>query len=158
MCNTIVQLYFKYVYDVTSVTMATTECLEKTLQFPVFANYLQNQVGDLPFLLSLLIAPNIRNFLERYKKNLFRETMAMSKKAKTEIQKIPIYKFPRKFFIKEGTPSAVDKEGRKGFWLYARAACSRHSKLHASNDFLMKVKRAQLTGNKNAAQNCENPK
>ena len=29
MCNTIIQQYFKYVYDVTSVTMETTECLEK---------------------------------------------------------------------------------------------------------------------------------
>ena len=50
------------------------------------------------------------------------------------------------------------KEARKGFWLHARATCSRHSKLHASNDFLMTVKRAELTGNKNAAQNCENRK
>ena len=50
------------------------------------------------------------------------------------------------------------KEARKGFWLHARVTCSCHSKLHASNDFLMKVKRAQLTGNKNAAQNCENRK
>ena len=41
-CNTIVQQYFKDVYDVTSVSMTTTECLERTLQFPVFANYLQN--------------------------------------------------------------------------------------------------------------------
>ena len=31
------------------------------------------------------------------------------------------------------------KEARKGFWLQARATCSRHSKLHTSNDFLMKV-------------------
>ena len=30
--NTIVQQYFKYVNDVTSVTMVTTECLERTLQ------------------------------------------------------------------------------------------------------------------------------
>ena len=97
MCNTIDQQYFKYVYDVISVTMATTECRKRTLQFPVFANYLQNQVGDLPFLLFLLIAPDIRKFLERYKKKLSRGTMAMSKKAKTEIQKIPIYKFPGKF-------------------------------------------------------------
>ena len=50
------------------------------------------------------------------------------------------------------------KEARKGFWLPARATCCRHSKLHASNDFRMKVKRAQLTGNKNAEQNCENRK
>ena len=50
------------------------------------------------------------------------------------------------------------KEARKGFWLHACATCSRHSKLHASNDFLMKVNRAELTGYKNAAQNCENQK
>ena len=99
MCNTIIQQYFKDVYDVTSVTMATTECLERTLQFPVFANHPQNYVGDLPFLLFLLIATNIRKFLEQYKKKLSRGTMVMSKKAKTEIQKIPIYKFPRKFSI-----------------------------------------------------------
>ena len=37
MCYTNVQQYFRYVHDVTSVTMATTECLERTLQFPVFA-------------------------------------------------------------------------------------------------------------------------
>ena len=48
------------------------------------------------------------------------------------------------------------KEAQKGFWLHARSTCSRHLKLHASNDFLMKVKRAQLTGNENVAQNCEN--
>ena len=33
MCNAIVQQYFKHVYDVTPVTMATTECLERTLNF-----------------------------------------------------------------------------------------------------------------------------
>ena len=92
MYNTIVQQYLKYVYDVTSITMPTTECLERTLQFPVY----------LPFLLFLLIAPNIRKFLEQYKKKLSRGTMAMSKKAKTEIQKIPIYKinFPPNFLFK----------------------------------------------------------
>ena len=36
--------------------------------------------------------------------------MDLSKKAKTEIQKIPIYKFPRKFYILKGTPSAVDRK------------------------------------------------
>ena len=35
MYNTIVQQYFKFVYDVTSVTMETTECLDRTLQFPL---------------------------------------------------------------------------------------------------------------------------
>ena len=88
MYNTIVQQYFKYVYDVTSVTIATTECLERTLQFP--------SRWPTIFIVSL-IAPNIRKFLEQYKKKLSSGTMAMSKKAKTEIQKIPIYKFPRKF-------------------------------------------------------------
>ena len=109
MCNTIVQQYFKYVYDITSITMTTTECFERTLQFPVFANYLQNYVSDLPFLLFLLKSPNIHKFLKRYKKKLSRGTMAMSKKAQTEIQKIPIYKFPRKFSISKGMPSTVDR-------------------------------------------------
>ena len=36
MYNTVAQQYFKYAYDVTSITMATTECLERTLQFPDF--------------------------------------------------------------------------------------------------------------------------
>ena len=52
------------------------------------------------------------------------------------------------------------KEARKGFWLHTRATvratCSHHAKLHASNDFVIKVKCMQLTGNKNGAQNCEN--
>ena len=81
MCNTIVQQYFKYAYDVTSVTMATTECLERTLQFPVFPNYLQNEVGDLSFSLFVLKTNNIRKFLERYKKKLSRGTLATSKRA-----------------------------------------------------------------------------
>ena len=34
----------------------------------------------------------------------------MSKKAKSEIQKIPIYKFPRKFSVYKCTPSAVDRQ------------------------------------------------
>ena len=34
----------------------------------------------------------------------------MSKKAKTEIQKISIYKFPRKFFILKDTQSAGDRK------------------------------------------------
>ena len=68
--STSVQPYFKYVYDVTSVTMATTEYLERILQFQVFANYLQNEVGDLPFLLFLLKDPITCKFLERYKKKV----------------------------------------------------------------------------------------
>ena len=40
---------------------------------------------------------------------------------------------------------------RKSFQLCARSTCSRHARLRTPNDFLMKVKRAQLTGNENAA-------
>ena len=85
MCNTIVQQYFKYVYDVTSVTMATTERLERTLLFPVLLIIYKTKSVTYHFycFFSLLLS-------ERYKKKLSRGTMAMSKKAKTEIQKIPI--------------------------------------------------------------------
>ena len=58
--------------------------------------------------------------------------------------------------IEEIKFNKILKEVRKGFWLHTRAACSGHSKLHVSNDFLMKVKHVQLTGNKSAVQNCKN--
>ena len=49
------------------------------------------------------------------------------------------------------------KEARKGFWLHARTASSRHSILHASNDFLIQVRRAQLTGNKKGCRKLRKP-
>ena len=84
MCNNIVQQYFKYVYDVTSVTMTTTEYFERTLQFPIF-NF-------------LLKVPNIRKFLERYKKKVSGGTMAMLKEAQTENSYIQIS--PKIFYLR----------------------------------------------------------
>ena len=49
-CNTVDWQYIKYIYDVISFTMTTTERHERILSFPVFANYLQNDASDLPFL------------------------------------------------------------------------------------------------------------
>ena len=48
-CNTIIQQYFKYVYDVTSVTMATTECLEKTPNFQVLLIIYKTKSGTYHF-------------------------------------------------------------------------------------------------------------
>ena len=49
---------FKADCDITVVTMATLKVHGRDLQFSVFANYLKNVVGDLPFLLHFLSALN----------------------------------------------------------------------------------------------------
>ena len=55
--NSFVGQYFKAGCDVIAVTMATLKVHKKNFQMSVFANYLKNCVGDLPFLLHFWKAP-----------------------------------------------------------------------------------------------------
>ena len=41
-CNSIVGLYFKHIFDIISVAMATCKVHKNVLQFSVFVNYLKN--------------------------------------------------------------------------------------------------------------------
>jgi len=49
--------YFRADCDVIAVTIATLKVHKKNLQISVFADYLKNWFGDLPFLLHFWIAP-----------------------------------------------------------------------------------------------------
>jgi len=49
--NSFVRKYFKAGCDVIAITMTTLKVCRKNPQISVFANYLKNQVSDLPFLL-----------------------------------------------------------------------------------------------------------
>ena len=61
-CNSIVGLYFKDIFNIISVTMATCKVHKNVLQFSVFVNYLKNLFTYLPFLFS--------SILNRFKENM----------------------------------------------------------------------------------------
>ena len=71
-----------------------------------------------------------------------------------EIEEIAIVTAPHSpkwFFHYVDDSHTCLKEAQKSFQLHAHVTCSRHARLCTPNDFLVKVKCAQLTGNENAA-------